>query len=219
VLIGVNPSFGFRPEAGCGELIPTTEVKGRMARTLRHTKVTIPLPRRGCRVVVVADTHSKPHSDALALIAAQKPDHILHAGDIGDLGVLDQLETVAPVTAVLGNIDDTSSGLPDVVTIQLEHGGEVRSCWLLTHIAVRGPKLRGPVLEMARLEDAQLVVCGHSHVPLALSDRGVAIFNPGSIGPRRFHLPITFGTIQVSQDGLNLTHISCETGDSWHPPT
>ena len=188
-----------------------------MARTLRHTKVTLPLPRRGCPVVVVADTHSKPHPDALALIAAQKPDHILHAGDIGDLAVLDQLETVAPVTAVRGNIDDTASGLPDVVTIQLEEAGEVRSCWLLTHIAVRGPKLRGPVLEMARLEDAQLVVCGHSHVPLALSDRGVAIFNPGSIGPRRFHLPITFGTIHVSPKGVSLTHISCETGDVWRP--
>jgi len=190
-----------------------------MPRAPRLTTVKIPLPaRRGLRVVVVADTHSKPHPDALQLIAAQRPDHILHAGDIGALSVLDPLAEVAPLTAVRGNIDDASSYLPDVVTIHLETAGAIRSCWLLTHIAVRGPKLRGPILELARTERAELVVCGHSHVPLKIRDRGVAIFNPGSIGPRRFHLPITFGVIDVAQDGLRLTHISCETGDAWTPP-
>ena len=43
-----------------------------------------------------------------------------------------------------------------------------------------------------------MVVCGHSHVPFIGRDRDLTVFNPGSIGPRRFHLPIVFGTMNVT---------------------
>jgi predicted phosphodiesterase len=68
-----------------------------------------------------------------------------------------------------------------------------------------------------RAEDASLVVCGHSHVPFIGRDRGLAVFNPGSIGPRRFHLPIVFGTIDLSPTEVRLAHIDCETGTAWSP--
>jgi uncharacterized protein len=44
------------------------------------------------------------------------------------------------------------------------------------------------------------------------------VFNPGSIGPRRFSLPIVFGTIDVTSSGLNLAHIDVATGAKWLPP-
>jgi hypothetical protein len=47
---------------------------------------------------------------------------------------------------------------------------------------------------------------------------GLTVFNPGSIGPRRFHLPIVFGTIGVTTDGVRLTHFDFETGERWTPP-
>jgi predicted phosphodiesterase len=61
-------------------------------------------------------------------------------------------------------------------------------------------------------------VCGHSHVPFIGSDRGLTVFNPGSIGPRRFSLPIVFGRIDLGTTGVKLAHVSVETGQTWLPP-
>ena len=69
----------------------------------------------------------------------------------------------------------------------------------------------------ARAREAGLVVCGHSHVPLIARDRDLAVFNPGSVGPRRFQLPIVFGLIEVSSSAVRLAHIDCETGQAWKP--
>ncbi len=171
--------------------------------------------------MVVADTHSQPHPQAAEHLAARAPDAILHAGDIGDLAVLDQLARIAPVHAIRGNIDVHAPDLPDVLTLDLVRGTEDAQPllrMLLVHIGVHGPKLRAEVAGMARAHGAQVVVCGHSHVPFLGRDRGLTVFNPGSIGPRRFHLPIVFGTIDVTPAGLRLAHVDCETGAPWTPP-
>jgi predicted phosphodiesterase len=88
---------------------------------------------------------------------------------------------------------------------------------LLVHIGVYGPKLRADVARQAKAHDARLVICGHSHVPFMGRDKGLTGFNPGSIGPRRFALPITLGLLQISEGGASLQHISCETGKTWLP--
>jgi putative phosphoesterase len=176
---------------------------------------TIAFEKDTVRIGVVADTHSKPHPDALKLLRERAPDHVLHAGDIGDEKVLAALAKVAPVTAVRGNIDAASS-LPDAIALRIEAGGMVLPI-LLTHIAVFGPKLRKEVRALAEKEGAELVVCGHSHVPFLGADRGIATFNPGSIGPKRFQLPIVFGVMDVSASGVKLVHVSCETGSEWRP--
>jgi predicted phosphodiesterase len=113
--------------------------------------------------------------------------------------------------------------LPDDLVLDLVDGDAVRLRIFVTHIAVYGPKLRADVARRARAEDASLVVCGHSHVPFIGIDKGsgrsapLTIFNPGSVGPRRFHLPIVFGTIDVSPTGVRLAHFDCETGRAWSP--
>ena len=62
------------------------------------------------------------------------------------------------------------------------------------------------------------MVCGHSHVPFIGIDKGLGVFNPGSMGPRRFALPIVFGVIDVPVQGsMRLRHVSCETGQTWMP--
>ncbi len=165
-------------------------------------------------IACVADTHSQPHAAIAERLAAIAPDAILHAGDIGDAAVIDGLAATAPVLAVRGNID-TRSAFPDVLTIDVV-GRDLRI--YLTHIAVAGPRLRGEVARAARAERAQLVVCGHSHVPFIGRDRDLTVFNPGSIGPRRFHLPIVFGTIAITPQAVRLAHIDCETGQTWLPP-
>ena len=183
-----------------------------------HQRVAIPLEKDGSlRLAVVADTHSEPHPRAIALVAAEKPACILHAGDIGDLGVLTELERVAPLMAVRGNIDERANDLPDALTLDIQAGDRTVLRLLLFHIAVYGPKLRADAALLAREEKASLVVCGHSHIPFIGRDRGLAIFNPGSIGPRRFHLPIVYGVIDIKPDRIAMHHVDCETGQRWEP--
>lgn len=182
----------------------------------RTEQRTLALPEGGGVIAVVADTHSHPHPDALPLLRALSPAAIMHAGDIGDLGVLTALEEIAPLIAVRGNIDGRE-GPPDIVELTITRGDSALRV-LLTHIAVRGPRLRADARRLAEGFRADLLVCGHSHVPLIARDGRVVVFNPGSIGPRRFALPIVFGAIDVTPTGVDLRHIDCETGARWRPP-
>jgi putative phosphoesterase len=180
--------------------------------------VRLPLLAAGADVdvVVVADTHSNPHPGVFALIEKLAPPVILHAGDIGDLSVLADLRRRAPVLAVRGNIDEHAAG-PDSMSIEFVAGEQPVLKVLLTHIAVYGPKLRAEVARQARACAADLVICGHSHVPFIGRDKGLVVFNPGSIGPRRFALPIVFGVLRLSPTGISMRHVSCETGETWMP--
>ncbi len=185
----------------------------------REATATIPLRADGSvRIAAVADTHSAPHPATIEHLRALAPDAILHAGDIGDLAVLDPLADVAPLHAVRGNIDARAQHLPDALSIDLlgENGPALRI--YLMHIAVNGPRLRADALRRAKAAHARMVVCGHSHVPFIGEDRGLVVFNPGSVGPRRFSLPIVFGTIELGARGLALRHVDCETGRAWAPP-
>ena len=180
--------------------------------------MTLSVPDAGLRLVVISDTHSSPHGDSEALVRGLAPDHIVHAGDIGRMVAVDRFRAIAPVTLVRGNIDERGPELPDVVTMTLEAPDGNRLVVLLTHIALRGPRLTAGARRLARQEGAKLVLCGHSHMPLIGRDAEITLFNPGSIGPRRFALPITFGVLDVSPSGVRLCHWSCETGEEWRPP-
>jgi putative phosphoesterase len=169
------------------------------------------------RLAAVADTHSAPHPATVAHLRSQSPDAILHAGDIGDLDVLAELEQIAPVFAVRGNIDVRLPGLADVLTLDVVSGEVSLLRILLLHIAVDGARLRADVARLARARGASLVVCGHSHVPLIARDGDLSVFNPGSAGPRRFRLPIVFGAIEVTPAAVRLAHFDCETGQAWTP--
>jgi putative phosphoesterase len=185
---------------------------------LSHGRASFALRGDGSlRIVVVADTHGHPDPRGIAAIAALRPDHILHGGDIGARAVLDDLSALAPVTAVRGNIDAQMPGVPDVVTIDVRDADQTVLTLLLLHIAVNGPKLRADAFRLARAAGASLVVCGHSHVPFLGEDRGIAVLNAGSIGPRRFHLPIVFAVMDLRRDGVAMHHVSCETGERWRP--
>lgn len=179
----------------------------------------IPLPESGAlRLGIVADTHSAPHPRTAALLAAWHPDAILHAGDIGDPATaLDPLAIVAPLHVVRGNIDGRGANLPDVLVLDVTREGDRALRILLMHIAVNGPRLRADALRLARARGADLVICGHSHVPFIGRDRGIGVFNPGSVGPRRFALPIVFGTLEVSGGGVRLGHVDVQTGAPWQP--
>ena len=135
------------------------------------------------RIGLISDTHGLLRPQALAALAGV--DHIIHAGDIGNAGVLDTLAAIAPVDVVRGNNDSGAwaAAIPHDAT--LEYGG-VR-IYLLHDIK----ELKG------RMPPVQVVIAGHSHKPLVQEQDGVLRVNPGSAGPRRFKLPVTVGLLEI----------------------
>ncbi len=137
---------------------------------------------------VISDTHGLLRPEALD--ALRGSDYILHAGDVGAAGILEELAAIAPVTAIRGNVDkdDWAKRLP--TTEVFEVGGV--SIYMLHDLAELDlkPKAAG----------FSAVISGHSHVPKQEMRDGVLYFNPGSAGPRRFKLPVSVGKLIV-QDG------------------
>src|SRR5690349_22107535 len=120
----------------------------RAQRLAKQSATLAPRPDGTLRLVVVADTHSAPHPNAAAHIATRRPDAILHAGDIGDLKVIEGLRAIAPTHVIRGNIDVRGDDLPDVLTLDV--GDALRI--LMVHIGVNGPRLRPEIARMAKSE-------------------------------------------------------------------
>ena len=137
------------------------------------------------RIGVVADTHGLLRPEALRRLRGV--DRIVHAGDIGSPEVLRALAAVAPVTAVRGNNDRGAwaRALPETAILVI---GKVR-LYVLHDVKTLAVDPRATSIDA--------VIAGHSHKP-TLGDRdGVLFMNPGSIGPRRFTLPIAMGLLTV----------------------
>ncbi len=134
---------------------------------------------------VISDTHGLLRPEAVS--ALRGSDQILHAGDVGDQEILSTLTTIAPVTAVRGNVDTApwSRDLP--LTEAIEVGGLL--IYMLHDIGKLDLKLQASVF--------RAVVYGHSHQPKIEEKNGVLFFNPGSAGPRRFTKPITIGRLTI----------------------
>jgi len=141
---------------------------------------------------VVSDTHGFYDPRVPPLL--EGVEHILHAGDIGTGGIIEQLSEVAPVTAVRGNNDreGPESEYPEVETLEL--GG----CRIyLTHI-VKVPR-EGDEAGLAAYLDAgaDAVVYGHSHFAFHESRSGLTFFNPGAAGKRRFKVVPSIGLLEL----------------------
>lgn len=151
------------------------------------------------RVVVLSDTHGpRRWKSCPPRVAAQLRDAevILHAGDVCVADVLDELSEYAPVHAVLGNNDgaDVAAwGAPE--TRELELAG-----LRVGMIHDSGPAAGRTRRMHARFPDADLVVFGHSHIPLDETGDGVRIFNPGSPTDRRRQPHGTVGVLRI-EDG------------------
>jgi len=143
------------------------------------------------RLGVIADTHGLLRPEVFDVF--RDVDHILHAGDLGPIDVLTELESLAPVTAVYGNTDgpEVRSRLPQVAQVELD-GFRI----VVTH----GDQLGSPTPDRlhAAFPEAEILVFGHTHRPLlTLVDVVVTVINPGGAGPRRFSLPPSVGILEL----------------------
>ncbi|RSM86575.1 metallophosphoesterase [Kibdelosporangium aridum] len=151
------------------------------------------------RVVVLADTHSpRRWKSCPPRVAAhlRDTDVILHAGDVCTADVLDELAQFAPVHVVLGNNDgpDVAAwGAPETLDLDLA-GLRVAMIHDSGQATGRTARMR------RRFPDADLVVFGHSHIPMDQTGDGVRVFNPGSPTDRRRQPHGTIGILTI-EDG------------------
>jgi putative phosphoesterase len=140
---------------------------------------------------VISDTHGLLRPEATAALAGA--EHILHAGDVGDARILDQLRQIAPVTAIRGNVDvhGECSLLPSTEAVEV--GGKL---FYLVH-SVHDIDI-DPIAAQV-----DVVVSGHSHNPGIEHKNGVMYLNPGSAGPRRFKLPVSVALVRIDENGAD----------------
>lgn len=148
------------------------------------------------RVVVLSDTHSpRRWKSCPPRVAAHLRDAevILHAGDVCTADVLDELTQYAPVHVVLGNNDG-----PDVAAWGAPETLELTLAGLRIAMIHDSGQASGRAARMHRLfPDADLVVFGHSHIPMDQTAAGVRIFNPGSPTDRRRQPHGTVGILDI----------------------
>ncbi|KRB79129.1 metallophosphoesterase family protein [Noviherbaspirillum sp. Root189] len=138
------------------------------------------------RIGLISDTHGLLRPEAR--FALNGVSRIIHAGDICNAKVLEQLEEIAPVIAVRGNNDrgDWAMALREKEVIEVD-GVKIYVVHDLHDLDI-DPAAAG----------IKVIISGHSHKPSVKKEKGVLYVNPGSAGPRRFRLPISLAFLEVT---------------------
>jgi putative phosphoesterase len=136
------------------------------------------------RIGLISDTHSYLDPRVADHFAAC--DEIWHAGDIGEMAVISELEKVKPVRAVFGNIDDKDIQVkfPEDLWLDME-GFSI----LITHIAGVPPNYNPRLKKILKERSPDILICGHSHILKIIRDkaRNLIFINPGAAGQQGFH--------------------------------
>jgi putative phosphoesterase len=142
------------------------------------------------RIGLISDTHGKLRAQVLELFDGVHL--ILHAGDIGDQDIITELETIAPVHAVHGNTDgwELSHRFAETVDLTVE-GTRI--------IVAHGHRLGSPTPTLLRraFPGADVIVYGHTHVPLIDRAHRPLVINPGAAGPARFKLKPSVAILEL----------------------
>ena len=136
------------------------------------------------KILLISDTHS--YMDERILDYASKADEVWHAGDIGDLKVIDELQKKAKLRAVYGNIDNAEIRKEFPLNNRFEIEGI--DVWM-THIGGYPGRYNLAVKEEINANPPRLFICGHSHILKVMPDKklGLLHMNPGACGIYGFH--------------------------------
>jgi len=150
------------------------------------------------RIGLISDTHGLLRKEAVQ--ALRGSELIIHAGDAGKPEILEALKKIAPLVAVRGNVDTEpwARALPE--TAVAEAGAVLIYVLHDVNALDLNPAASG----------FRIVVSGHSHKPGKTERDGVLYINPGSAGPRRFHLPVTVARLNLAEDPLKLEFVDLE---------
>lgn len=144
------------------------------------------------KIGVISDTHGLLREEVKRALSGCKI--ILHGGDIDNPVILEELEKIAPVHAVMGNMDQDWAGKPNggsnlPETLHLQYAG--------LHFFI----IHNKDLIKEDISDCDVIIYGHSHKYEERKTEGTLWLNPGSCGPRRFFLPVTMAILEVEEDG------------------
>lgn len=136
------------------------------------------------KIGLISDTHN--YFDPQLKDIFSDRDEIWHAGDIGNIEIIKQLEDIKPVRAVYGNIDDLSMQhqFPEDLWLSIDE-----MLIYMTHIAGKPSKYNARVLKEIRDKKPNLLICGHSHILRVMPDKvnNLLYINPGASGQHGFH--------------------------------
>lgn len=155
------------------------------------------------RIAVLADTHIPKRAKTLPESAwqiLQSAEVILHAGDVLTSEFLDQLAKIATLYAVRGNNDTDLTKLPETLELELSN---VR----VAMIHDSGEKKKRAARMKARFPNADVLVFGHSHIPINQVEEGLLLFNPGSPTDRRMQPELTMGLLEFDNGKIKAAEI------------
>lgn len=155
------------------------------------------------RLGLISDTHGLLRPEVFRVL--EGVDRVIHAGDVEDPDHLTDLEAIAPVTAVSGNVDrhDVRAVVPEEAELEVAgvrvaviHGHQVH------------PDYR---LLLKRFPAARVIVHGHTHVPRCESVGDVLIVNPGAAGSaQKGHAP-SVAVLEVTDGRPVVRHVELES--------
>lgn len=151
------------------------------------------------KILLLSDTHS--YMDDRILEYAAQADEIWHAGDIGSIEVMKQLEKLKPVRGVYGNIDEHS--LRGIYPLDNRFSIEDVDVWI-THIGGYPGKYNARIKKIMQTNPPKVFICGHSHILKVMPDKefGLIHLNPGAIGKHGFHQVRTMLRFDVNKGKL-----------------
>lgn len=154
------------------------------------------------RILLISDTHS--YLDSRLLPHVRTVDEVWHAGDIGDISVIDQLKSISNcIRAVYGNIDDNIVRSEFKKDLHFDAGGF--RVWM-THIGGYPPRYTANLKRELDQIKPDIFICGHSHILRVIYDPAINCLhlNPGAVGKHGFHpiqtaLKFTIGGKEVKK--------------------
>ena len=148
------------------------------------------------RLGIISDTHGFLDSRVYHLFDGVT--HILHAGDVGDDLILDELQEIAETIAVSGNVD----GSPTARRLQKWSGTlfGLRIC--MTHGHLLDPRdYNGSALKLFKDENPQLIIHGHTHIGKNETRDGIVYLNPGAACKPRFRDVASVAIVEITPAG------------------
>lgn len=155
------------------------------------------------KIGLISDTHGYVDPRVAGLFVGV--EHILHAGDIGSDRIIAELETIAPVTAVLGNNDDSPNF---ALTRTVEMGGRK----FLVHHIVSPRSLTDELRVRIARERPAVVVFGHTHQPFSETIAGVRFVNPGYAGKPKFGAARSVAVLTLAGQQLDIEFLPLTEG-------
>ena len=152
------------------------------------------------KIALLSDSHS--HIDQAILTAIEGVDEIWHAGDIGSWNVIDELQTIASLRVVYGNIDDHTFRAEYPLDLHFEiQGLQI----FMTHIGGYPGRYSSRVRAIFSQTPCDIFICGHSHISKVMRDPKYnhLMMNPGAIGHHGFHAIRTLLLFEINDGKLD----------------